>query len=84
MPDIENITVRQEMANGSKIVVLVGEWPVRTVFAEELLEAADSDYLHVAGDEIVLTLSNATATYRRIYNDEYGAWVYDLVERCRN
>lgn len=84
MPDIESIVIYTEMVNGSSTVSLVGDWPARTSFTPDLLESAASDQLQVAGDEIIISLANATATYRRVCTDPYGVWICDLVERCRN
>ncbi len=84
MPEIGEINLRLELTPERKAVYLVGEWPARTAFSQELLREADPECLHVAGEEVVITLANSTATYRRVCDAPYGGWICDKVERCLN
>jgi len=83
MPEIGPINLRMEFTAEDAAVFLVGDWPARTVFCEQI-RCEPSTFLHVAGDEIVITLANSTAVYRKFADGPCGIWICDKVERCLN
>lgn len=81
MPDEPMLITRSTTVDGVTTHSLQGEWPSRTRIARSIFTDGNPDLIRRDGDEVFVTLSNGSATYRVVLDDEYrDEIVCDLAE----